>query len=81
MGRAFGECLGYSAVELAELPAAAVDAYTGVSNVPVFADLQPGACVLDLGWGARLDSLTAARRVGQTGTVVGADFSAGLRSR
>jgi arsenite methyltransferase len=76
VGRAFAESLGYSAVELAELPAAAIDAFTGVSNVSVFADLQPGACVLDLGCGAGLDSLTAARRVGQTGTVVGVDFSA-----
>ncbi len=81
VGRGFAESLGYSADELAGLPAAAVDAFTGVSNVSVFADLQPGMRVLDLGCGAALDSLIAARRVGQSGRVIGMDFSAAMLTR
>ncbi len=81
VGRDFAESLGYSADELATLPAAAVDVFTGVSNVSVFADLRPGARVLDLGCGAGLDSLIAARRVGQNGIVVAVDFSAAMLKR
>ena len=50
-------------------------AFTGVSNVPLFAELSAGARVLDLGCGAGMDSLIAAERVGPVGTVVGVDFS------
>jgi SAM-dependent methyltransferase len=81
VGRSFAESLGYSADELAALPAAAVDAFTGVSNVSVFADLQPGVHVLDVGCGAGLDSLIAATRVGQSGRVAGVDFSADMLRR
>lgn len=81
VGRDFAESLGYPADDLAMLPAAAVDAFTGVSNVSIFADLQRGARVLDLGCGAGLDSLITARRVGRTGTVVGVDFSSAMLDR
>jgi arsenite methyltransferase len=81
VGRGFAESLGYPAHDLAQLPAAAVDAFTGVSSVSVFADLQQGKRVLDLGCGAGLDSLLAARRVGQSGRVIGADFSAAMLKR
>lgn len=75
LGRQFAESLGYWPDILAGIPAAAVDTFAGVSNVAVFADVPPGAMVLDLGCGAGLDSLIAARRVGPTGQVIGVDFS------
>jgi len=59
----------------------AVEAFVGVSNVAVFASLPPGARVLDLGCGAGLDSLIAARRVGPTGRVIGIDFSDSMLTR
>ena len=59
----------------------AVEAFVGVSNVAVFASLPPGARVLDLGCGAGLDSLIAARRVGSTGRVIGIDFSDSMLTR
>jgi ubiquinone/menaquinone biosynthesis C-methylase UbiE len=37
-------------------------------------EARPGQTVLDLGSGAGLDSLLAARRVGTTGKVVGVDL-------
>ena len=81
VGRSFAESLGYPADELAALPGVAVEAFTGVSNVSVFADLRSGMRVLDLGCGAGLDSLIAARRVGNRGEVVGVDFSATMLRR
>ena len=75
VGRAFAQGLGYTADALEGVPECSVEAFTGVSNVAFFADLSAGDTVLDLGCGAGLDSLIAARRVGNTGRVVGVDFS------
>lgn len=75
VGREFAEKLGYPAELLNQLPAAAVDAFTGVSNVAILAEIPPGARVLDVGCGAGLDSLIAAQRVGPQGSVIGLDFS------
>lgn len=74
-GRRFAESLGYPGDLLAGLPPACVDAFSGVSHVAIFADIPVGITVLDLGCGAGLDSLIAARRVGPNGNVVGVDFS------
>lgn len=81
VGRSFAESLGYSPDVLATIPAAAVDAFAGVSNVAVLAEIPPGATVLDLGCGAGLDSLIAARRVGPSGKIIGIDFSEAMLVR
>lgn len=81
VGRSFAESLGYPADLLSELPSVCVDAFAGVSKVAIFADIPPGAAVLDLGCGAGLDSLIAARRVGPRGKVVGVDFSQAMLAR
>lgn len=81
VGRAFAESVGYPAAMLDAVPAAAVDAFAGVSNVAVFAELPVGAAVLDLGCGAGLDALVAARRVGPRGRVIGVDFSTAMLTR
>ena len=49
VGRRFAESLGYSKDLLAGLPIVSVDAFSGVSNVAVFAAIPVGANVLDLG--------------------------------
>jgi len=59
----------------------ACDAFAGVSNVSLFAELPAGATVLDSGCGSGTDTLIAARRVGLTGKVIGVDFSAAMLSR
>jgi arsenite methyltransferase len=74
-GRAFAAALGYPPDLLSSLPPIATEAFAGVSNVAIFADIPQGATVLDLGCGAGLDALTAARRVGSGGQVIGVDFS------
>jgi arsenite methyltransferase len=80
-GREFAESIGYPAELLDSLPAVACDAFAGVSNVPLFAEIPVGATVLDLGCGSGTDTLIAAQRVGRTGKVVGVDFSAAMLSR
>lgn len=81
VGRRFAEGLGYPPELLDSLPAASVEAFTGVSNVALFAELSPGARVLDLGCGAGLDSLVAAQQVGAHGHVLGVDFSRPMLAR
>ncbi len=81
VGRDFAESIGYPPELLGELPSVAYDAFAGVSCVSVFADIPPGAQVLDLGCGAGLDSLIAGRRAGERGRVMGVDFSEVMLAR
>jgi hypothetical protein len=46
LGRAFAESLGYPVPLLDTLPASAVEAFAGVSNVSLFAEIPEGAIVL-----------------------------------
>jgi arsenite methyltransferase len=64
----------YSPEELAGVPRSATDRALGVANHLRHAQLRPGEVVLDLGCGAGIDSVLAARRVGPTGRVVALDF-------
>lgn len=51
-------------------------------GIPVnYADLKPGETVLDLGSGAGLDALIAAGQVGESGSVIGIDFSPSMVSK
>jgi len=81
VGRAFAESLGYPKDQIDALPPVAVEAFSGVSNVSVFATIPIGSRVLDLGCGAGLDSLIAAKRAGDSGMVLGVDFSEAMLAR
>jgi len=81
VGRKFALSLGYPSSLLDELPVACVDAFTGVSNVSLAAEIAAGSTVLDLGCGAGLDCLVAARKTGSGGKVIGLDFSAAMLER
>lgn len=81
VGRRFAESVGYPQNLLAGLPSVCVNAFSGVSNASIIADIPAGATVLDLGCGAGLDSLIAAQRVGPTGRVIGIDFSGAMIAR
>ncbi len=81
VGRAFAESLGYPTDLLDRLPAVASEAFAGVSNVSIFAEIPSGATILDLGCGAGLDALIAAQRVGLEGKVIAVDFSTAMLDR
>jgi ubiquinone/menaquinone biosynthesis C-methylase UbiE len=65
----------YDPAELDGLPKAAVDLALGVGRPVRHAHLSPGETVLDLGCGAGIDTLLAARAVGPRGRVIGLDMT------
>ncbi|MFO0904051.1 MAG: arsenite methyltransferase [Pirellulales bacterium] len=72
--RAVAEAFGYTADELASIPA---EANMGLScgNPTATARLRLGETVVDLGCGGGLDVLLAAKRVGPTGRAIGIDMT------
>ena len=72
--RAVAEAFGYSADELASIPA---EANMGLScgNPTAFATLRAGEVVVDLGCGGGLDVLLAADKVGPSGKAIGIDMT------
>src|SRR3954454_2638284 len=72
--RGVAEAFGYSAAELASIPA---EANMGLScgNPTATANLRPGEVVVDLGCGGGLDVLLAAKKVGPAGKAIGIDMT------
>jgi SAM-dependent methyltransferase len=65
----------YAPEETEGLPRDLLEASLGCGNPITLAGLQPGEVVLDLGSGAGLDVLLAARQVGSAGRVYGLDMT------
>jgi SAM-dependent methyltransferase len=74
-GRPVALRLGYPASLLASVPAAALASFAGVGYHLDLAALEPGDRVLDLGSGSGTDAFCAAATVGDSGRVVGVDFT------
>ena len=66
--------LGYTEQELAAVPDGS-NLGLGCGNPLAFAALEPGDVVVDLGSGAGFDCFLAARKVGETGRVIGVDMT------
>ncbi|MHA2152374.1 MAG: arsenite methyltransferase [Candidatus Thorarchaeota archaeon] len=64
--------LGY---DVADLPDSATESFAGCGNPVALASLREGETVLDLGSGAGLDMFVAAKRVGESGRVIGVDMT------
>jgi ubiquinone/menaquinone biosynthesis C-methylase UbiE len=71
----------YSPEELAGLPRESVEFALGVGNPVRHANLRTGEVVLDLGCGAGIDTILAARAVGNTGTAIGIDMTPEMVAR
>ncbi len=71
---AVAEAFGYSAEELASIPAGA-NMGLSCGNPTATANLRPGEVVVDLGCGGGIDVLLAAQQVGPTGRAIGIDMT------
>ena len=71
----------YDAGELAQVPQVAIDYALGVANPLRHAEIGPGETLLDLGCGAGLDAILAARRTGPGGRVIALDFLPAMLER
>lgn len=72
---------GYTAEQLAAVPLDAANMSLGCGNPTAMASLRPGETVLDIGSGAGIDALYAARRVGPAGRVIGLDMTPSMIER
>jgi arsenite methyltransferase len=68
----------YPASELDVLPEDVTGLSMGCGDPITLASLQPGQTVLDLGSGGGIDCFMAARKVGETGHVIGVDMTAAM---
>ena len=75
IGPESAKALGYDADEINSLPLSVTESFAGVGNPLSLDVLQSGQTVLDVGSGAGLDSILAARRVGPTGKVIGIEMT------
>jgi arsenite methyltransferase len=72
---------GYSREALASLPADAVANSFGCGNPVALGEIREGDTVLDLGSGAGIDILLAAKLVGPKGKVIGVDMTEAMIKR
>lgn len=69
------EMLGYDPDELALIPAESTASFTGVGNPHRIGPIGPGENILDVGCGAGMDLLLAARHTGPNGRAIGVDMT------
>ncbi|HWQ11438.1 MAG TPA: methyltransferase domain-containing protein [Roseiflexaceae bacterium] len=74
-GRSLAHMLGYDDAWLNGIPEGAIESFAGTGNPFSLGRLQPGEHVVDVGCGAGLDSLIAARMVAPHGAVIGVDMT------
>ena len=75
------EFLGYDAGELAALPADCTASFAGVGNPLAIGPIHAGQTVLDIGCGAGMDLLLAAKRTGPDGHAIGVDMTDAMIER
>ena len=63
----------YPQAEIVSLPSEAIAVSAGCGNPTAIASLKPGMVVVDLGSGGGIDVFLSARKVGDTGRVIGID--------
>ncbi|HEY4383227.1 MAG TPA: methyltransferase domain-containing protein [Ktedonobacteraceae bacterium] len=74
-GRPLARLLSYHDDWLAGLPESSIASFAGTGNPFRIGHLQPGERVVDVGSGAGIDSLIAAKMVGPDGQVIGVDMT------
>lgn len=74
-GRPLAEILGYRVEWVEGIPEGSIESFAGTGNPFSLGPLAPGERVVDIGCGAGIDSLIAARMVGPEGAVIGIDMT------
>jgi len=69
------QMMGYTEKELSSLPKDVVESSFGCGNPLAFSEIREGEVVLDIGSGAGIDVILAAKRVGKRGKVIGLDMT------
>jgi arsenite methyltransferase len=77
-GRPLARMLGYDDAWLEGIPEASIESFAGTGNPFNLGELQPGESVVDIGSGAGIDSLIAAKKVGSLGRVTGVDMTSSM---
>ena len=80
-GRPLARLLGYDDAWLVGIPQASIESFAGTGNPFSVAPLGPGERVVDIGCGAGVDSLIAARMVGSQGQVIGVDMTPAMLAK
>src|SRR5205085_506082 len=73
--------LGYAADELSALPSDCTASFAGIGNPLAIGPIYAGETVLDIGCGAGMDLLLAARRTGPEGRAIGIDMTDAMAER
>jgi len=74
-GRPLARLLGYDDAWLVGIPEASIESFAGTGNPFSLGPLRSGEYVIDVGSGAGIDSLIAARMVEPNGQVIGVDMT------
>ena len=74
-GREAARRVGYDEAIIADIPDEVIVSFAGVSNPFHFGLPRPGETVLDVGSGAGVDAIIAAKAVGAEGRVIGVDMT------
>ncbi|MCA1687954.1 MAG: methyltransferase domain-containing protein [Actinobacteria bacterium] len=74
-GRPLAFMLEYADEWLIGIPESSVESFAGTGNPFSLGELRPGERVVDVGCGAGIDSMIAAKKVGPDGRVIGVDMT------
>jgi arsenite methyltransferase len=74
-GRPLARKLEYADEWLTGIPESSIESFAGTGNPFSLGQLVPGERVVDVGCGAGIDSLIAAKKVGPEGRVIGVDMT------
>jgi SAM-dependent methyltransferase len=80
-GRPLARVLGYDEAWIESIPDGALASFAGTGNPFRVGALLPGEHVVDVGCGAGLDAMIAARMVGAEGRVVGVDMTPAMLAK
>ncbi len=80
-GRPLARILNYDEAWLEGIPETSIESFVGTGNPFSLGELKPGNRIVDVGCGAGIDSLIAAKMVGPNGNVVGVDMTPAMLAK